>query len=526
MRLKAVTIALLSALLASAVALTLGVPAAHSSSESGAQKYGVINATVNAATDHEIAGSSAFPNYTTGAVDNYYTLAHSAVDNSPSAEGTASPADTGPIGQTAAAGNFSQPQYADARWPGNGGKATYGNKGGPYAVANAGPYTATAACSEASNGTTSSSGSLKIATPKGFSKHLSRALAAWKAKWLPRLHLKLPGLGLPKLKSPVKAVNFTALTVPTVTTPSVKTPTVSTPTVSTPSLTTPATKKSHARTHARAHKAQGKPAPPDGQALLQSTTAAGVDPSSGAIVTNGESSLGTVSLGSGQIVLQGIDVTVQVTNNGSPTQQVAVKVANASVGGVPVTIDQDGVSVQGQKQGLPYAQADDALNSALKQAGVQIFTVSPEIQKTANEVTITATGVHVAFTQPVAPSGVPAQFVEHIFGEVFVDSLAVPGTPLPKLSGLGLSSSGTGGSSGFSGGGSAGVPSSGSSGYSSSQPGTSSAPTSGTASQTGSSFFTSLASKPLWLLLTYFLWQALVVGTGASLWFWRMQGAT
>ena len=74
---------------------------------------------MNAASDHEIVGSSAFPNYTTGAVDNYYSMAHAHVDNSPFAEGTASPADTGPVGQTAAAGNTQQPQYADARWPGD-----------------------------------------------------------------------------------------------------------------------------------------------------------------------------------------------------------------------------------------------------------------------------------------------------------------------------------------------------------------------------------------------------------------------
>jgi hypothetical protein len=28
-------------------------------------------------------------------------------------------------------------------------------------------------------------------------------------------------------------------------------------------------------------------------------------------------------------------------------------------------------------------------------------------------------------------------------------------------------------------------------------------------------------TKPLWLLLAYVLWQALVIGTGASLWYWR-----
>ena len=104
-----------------------------------AARYCVVNATADAASDHEIVASSAFPNYTNGAVDNYYSMAHSHVDNSPFAEGTASPADTGPLGQTAAAGNFQQPQYADARWPGakSGGTASFGSAGAPSAWAKA-----------------------------------------------------------------------------------------------------------------------------------------------------------------------------------------------------------------------------------------------------------------------------------------------------------------------------------------------------------------------------------------------------
>ena len=118
--------------------VALLVSPAASAAKPGASSYGVINATVSAATVHEIAGSTAFPNFTTGAVDNYYSMAHSEIDNSPSAEGTASPADTGPIGQTVAATHFQQPQYADARWPGkSSGKASFGNQGGPYAVADA-----------------------------------------------------------------------------------------------------------------------------------------------------------------------------------------------------------------------------------------------------------------------------------------------------------------------------------------------------------------------------------------------------
>jgi hypothetical protein len=38
--------------------------------------------------------------------------------------------------------------------------------------------------------------------------------------------------------------------------------------------------------------------------------------------------------------------------------------------------------------------------------------------------------------------------------------------------------------------------------------------------------FAAALRKPLWLLLAYVLWQALVIGTGASLRNWRGDGAS
>jgi hypothetical protein len=151
--------------------------------------------------------------------------------------------------------------------------------------------------------------------------------------------------------------------------------------------------------------------------------------------------------------------------------------------------------------------------------------------------TVRATGLRVVFTQPVNQSGVPAQNFEYILGEVFVDSLAVPAGPLPDLgfsssSSLPSSSSSCPGGddsalSGASGGGSiAGGSSSGSLAPSSSAFGSDSQPTSGSSSS-GSlpAAFASALKKPLWLLLAYVLWQALVIGTGLSLWNWRRGGA-
>ena len=509
----------LTALLVAGPAIADSGSPSASSTSSPADNYAVINATVNAATDHEVAGSSAFPNYVSGAVDNYYSMAHSHIDNSPFAEGTSSPADTGPLGQTAAAGNFSQPQYADARWPGStdSGKATFGNQGGPYAVAGATAFDATATCTEASQG--SSSGTT-IAAPKGFARRLRLALAAWKATWLPKLGLKLQGGKIVK----VRKLASLPITTPTVSVPSVTTPTVTTPTVSTPTVTVPSVgpgKKSHSGGSSSSSSS-------DGGSAVESTTSALVDPKSGAVVTTGDSSLGQVSLGSGQIVIDGIHVSLTITNSGTPTDQVSVQVGSATVGGVPVTIDQNGVQVSGQGAALPYQQADDALNSALLQAGVQITTVQPQIVKSTNELAVTAAGVDVKFSQPVGAPGVPAQYVEHFLGEVFSDSLATPAGPVPQLNLTGTGSktaAGSGSGSTSSGGTSSGGGSG--SGYSASSTGGPTPTTStSTVTQATPTAFFGLVSKRTWFLLTWFIFQSIILGTGASLWYWRLGGAT
>jgi mucin-2 len=722
-----------------AMTTTSDLPGAH---------FLVINGTVNAASDHEIVATSAFPNYTTGAVDNYYSMSHSHVDNSPFAEGTASPADTGPIGQTAAAGNFQQPQYADARWPGDAasGKASYGSQGGPYAAAVAAEYQATADASEASNGLSAPgpTGAPTLPVPTGFDGRLRAALAGWKSTWQGRLTPKKKPAHA--VTTPVATVPLPKLSKPTAPTAKVTTPTatVTTPlaTVTTPNDTPPVTVPaptlpSVGATGAPRSLASTSTSPPDGETLLTSSTSATLDSKTDTLLTSGESSLGRVSLGGGAIVIEGLHVTASITNDGNPSYKAAISIASATIGGVPVTIDEDGVHVAGQGSALPYQQASDALNSALKQAGIQLFLVAPQVTlpcgqtstgpggstttsttttaptttssdqsgtpgscaepgstscdssggsgsgstvpslpsvgsstttttssneqtdtttttdscdqtgssscdqagTTTNEngttttggvtnigpgttttaptttttstdqtdttttpsgcdqsgtlpstsscgnagtttgttngttstststdtdttaapspfnpsgagtnsaeETVTATGLHVVFTQPVNESGVPAQYAEHILGEVFVDSLAVPAGPPPSLdltsplssssssSSFSASTCGGGHSSKTTAGGASTAGGSGSTAGGSSSVGGSTSPgalsSSGStlgsgSSSTGNSLpavFATALRKPLWLLLAYLVWQALVLGTGASLWNWR-----
>lgn len=778
-----------------------GSPSLTTPALAPADKFSAINGTVNAAADHEIVGSSAFPNFTTGAVDNYYTMAHSHVDNSPFAEGLSSPFDTGPVGQTAAAGNFQQPQYADSRWPGGPDKASYGNQGGPDAESAASNNRAHADASESSNSMSGPGmhGSTTLAVPKGFNDALQQALGKWNSKWDGRLGMKNPTA--PKVTTPKAPVNVPSLPVkpPSVTTPHLPAG-VPAPPVKLPSAGAMGATRSPASFSLPKPPSLPSSRPPSGggteSSLASSTLATLVyktdgskaadtsesntcksdtvattgttgtgttdttattttpeKPKSGTctLVLTGESSVGRVSLGGGQIVIDGIHVTASITNDGTtPSYKAAITVASATIGGVPVTIDQNGVHVAGQGGGLPYQQASTALNSALKQAGIQIFLVAPQVTtgsqcgstgsgggsgggtggggmstnptttdqsgggtsscgpttasscqsgsggsgggapglpappsapsapaptpgssttttpscgpppdmgtscdqtgsgtgggtstgttttsaapalgpstttsststnqtsttsttsscdqsgmtgpssctkagaangtstgssndmsttttsadsnapmsggtfqfgpgpgtNNAGEETVTATGVHIVFTQPVSPSGVPAQFVEHILGEVFVDSLATPAAPMPS-GGLGFSSSslssspspsssclgakhsgsslsGSSSMTASGGGSSAGGSSSLVSGSGAGSPaasalGASSQPTSGTTGSSVPASFAHALKKPLWLLLGYLVWQALVIGTGWSLWRWRKGGVT
>jgi hypothetical protein len=51
--------------------------------------------------------------------------------------------------------------------------------------------------------------------------------------------------------------------------------------------------------------------------------------------------------------------------------------------------------------------------------------------------------------------------------------------------------------------------------------GSTSQPTSGSTGSSLPAAFAAALRKPLWLLLAYVLWQAIVIGTGVSLWNWR-----
>ncbi|MBV8160984.1 MAG: hypothetical protein JO265_08685 [Acidimicrobiia bacterium] len=449
-----------------------------------AQTFSAVNGTASGAAIHLLAGSNAFPNFRTGAVDNRYPLAQARVDNSPTAEGTASPLDTGPLGQTAVATfnsgqlptlpppvpspptlppgpQLSQPQYADARFPpGSGNKpVTVGSVGGPYAAATAIQNEATAQ-------------SELVSAPPGASpsatslSKLDAVLNAWRLEFL-----------------------------------------------------TAADSRRFPAVHPDA-------AQPDGADGVTGTATAVFDDGAGILTVSGDARVAKASFGGGAIALFGLHSAVQIVNDGEPKHSITTEIANATVGGVPVTLGPDGVSVNGtQLPGVGQAvqQASAALNTALAQAGYHIATVTPATTKSDNQETITAAAAVVTFQQPGAAGGIPQQFFDYSLGEVFADSLASPGTPpasVPAV--LGTNETAPSGPTSEFISGTPGTPAS---------PGAPGGPLAAPSTQAQTPAVPTrplgavrriVSEKPLWLLLFYFMWQAALIGTAASLWWWRM----
>jgi len=465
-----------------------------------AQELGNYNGTVSGTALHVQAGSAAFPNFASGAIDNRYPLAAARLDSSPFANALSSPLDTGPLGQTvAASGQQNQPQYADVRCPPqcDDKPVVVGSAPGPFASSQAADHKA---LSEArSGGVTSGGGAPAAPAPPGGKAALRAALLAWRAQFL---------TADDALRYPMPAAD-------------------------TPDGVSGDTARSEARL--------------DGSTLL----------------LDGTSSIGELVLGGGALVLRDVNVKVSVTNDGTPKKTVAVTVGSALVGGTPVTIGADGVSVNGQAvPGIAEAaaQANAALNEALGKAGIEVRSLTPSEQLTDHQLTLDAVGVLIRLAPASPAPGVPANFTAMAVGEVFADSLAVPGEAggelddgLPDVSAdtgsLPSPSTDTGATSGSadlptspsdtgSMGAAAGGPTSGAafssgssgvaSGSSGANLGSSGTPASGPSTRVAAPAAARRLvahEKPTKLLLLYLLWQSLVIGTVASLYLWRKAAA-
>jgi hypothetical protein len=504
-----------------------------------APDLGNYNGTVSSTAVHVQAGSSAFPNFNTGAVDNHYPLAVTRLDSSPNVEAFSSPLDTGPLGQTiAGAGHQNQPQYADVRCPPqcDDKPVTVGSQPGPFSSAQAADRKAMAL---GQAGGASLGGGAPAPPPVPPKSDALAPVSDVTTVPPPSMAPAATAPGFPALDAGRAAALRSALL------------------------------DWRAR-YLTADDARRYPMPaadaPDGIAGDSARSEGRLDGST--LVLDGTSSVGRLVLGGGALVLRDVSVHVNVINDGTPKKTVVVNVGEAMVGGTPVTIGADGVSVNGQAVpgiGGAGAQASAALNQALGRAGVEVRSLAPSQNLTDHQLTLDAVGVLIRLAPASPAPGVPAQFMAMAVGEVFADSLAVPGgssgelddglggdlgggtgpvTPPPAEAGAATPPEASAAGAVASGGpasasdvnpvgNGASFGSSGSSGSYGAALGSAGGTTAPASSAGRSSRLASPASarrvlrpeKPTKLLLLYLLWQSLVIGTVASLYLWRKAAA-
>ncbi|HEV7535888.1 MAG TPA: hypothetical protein VGP90_09650, partial [Acidimicrobiia bacterium] len=485
---------------------------------------------------HAQAGSSAFPNFATGAIDNHYPLAAARLDSSPNAQAYSSPLDTGPLGQTAAgSGQQNQPQYADTRCPPqcDDKPVVIGGQPGPFASSQTADHKAIALAQ--SGGVALGGGA---PAPPGGGGGGAPALPTFP----PKSTGSAPLADSPTADSPTAAPEF---------------PRLDGGRVAALRSALLAWRARFLTADDAGRYAMPAADTPDGIAGDTARSESRLDGST--LVLDGTSSVGRLVLGGGALVLHNVNVRVNVTNDGTPKKTVTVTVGAAEVGGTPVTIGADGVSVNGQAvPGLAGAgaQAGAALNQALGQAGVEVRSLAPSLQQSDHQLTLDAVGVLIRLAPASPAAGVPAQFIAMAVGEVFADSLAVPGDAggelddglpddiggptgsLPSAStdpGTGAGTDLSGAAGAVAGAGPSFASDVSSIGNGSSAPsGSASGAGLGTGStSTGSSRLASPAAsrrllghhKPTALLLLYLIWQSLVIGTVASLYLWRKAAA-
>lgn len=266
--------------------------------------------------------------------------------------------------------------------------------------------------------------------------------------------------------------------------------------------------------------------PPDGSDGGTASDSSYFDATKG-FVSAGDSRVQRASYGAGVLVIDNVHVAVLVSNNGSAfTKTISITVGGAAVTvttpaplsqtvSVPVTIDQNGVTAtQPLIPGGPLQTATQAVNTVLAAAGLSVHTVAPEVTQDGADLHVDAVGVVVDQERVGGTNGVPSQFVVHTLGEVVLDNEATPAPPqLPALS-----SGGTGGLDNPAG----GVPITTTTG--SGLGGSAGSSVAGSpAKHSGISPASALVKqpRPLWLLLSYLAWQALMLALVASLYLRR-----
>jgi hypothetical protein len=242
-----------------------------------------------------------------------------------------------------------------------------------------------------------------------------------------------------------------------------------------------------------------------------------ITPDTGAVIATGDGRVDRAAFAGGVFVVSGAHVTAEVRiADGVATPAYTVDAGNATVNGTPVKITDKGVESASPPPGGSDALqqvVNGQLNEALTAAGLQVFLTAPDVVTEGASGHVAVSGLHVRYTQPNDNPAVPTQSVEYILGEARAFAFVVPSAGgAPVSAGAGTVSATPAG------------------GATSAPPATRPAPTTlpavsetaaPPAEDQSSRPIALLRDKPTYLVWLYLIWQALVVGTGAALLWWR-----
>lgn len=157
-----------------------------------------------------------------------------------------------------------------------------------------------------------------------------------------------------------------------------------------------------------------------------------------------------VELFQGLITFATIETTLSGEAPVTPTPgkgQLATRITGMAIAGIPVTLDQNGVTVTDQSvlSGAQIATLSKALNGALAAAGIQIGLVKTTSASDSQKWEGSGGGVQVTAAFDAAPGSVPATHINFTLGMATASLYALGG-------GSGFDNSGGGGLGGFFGG--------------------------------------------------------------------------
>ena len=128
------------------------------------------------------------------------------------------------------------------------------------------------------------------------------------------------------------------------------------------------------------------------------------------------STVQNVSLAAGVVKIDGVVSDASATTDGTTAKaKGATKVSGMTVGGVPVTVDGDGVHAMGGASPLPLQTLQTQVNAALSQAGLTILMGPPTVHVEGASTVYKAASLIVDWTPPAPPAPAPNQHFSSTF---------------------------------------------------------------------------------------------------------------